>query len=423
MKEIAPHAERWDAEHTFPVDVVLGMGELGLFGLPFPEEYGGGGADLTTLCIAIEEIARADNSLAITLEAGVSLGAAPIHHFGTEAQKQEWLPRLCAGEALGAFGLTEPDAGSDAGATRTKAELVDGTWVINGEKAFITNSGTAITALVTVTARTGPGEISAIIVPSGSPGFEVQPPYRKMGWHASDTHGLTFDDCRVPESNLLGERGRGLAQFLHILDEGRVAISALSLGTIETCLAESVRYACERQTFGRPIGSNQGVAFQISDIAVMAENSRNLTYKAAWLRDHGKPFKRAAAIAKLYSSEAAVDGHPHRDAGVRGLRLHGRHARLAHVPRRQDPRDRRGYERGPAARDRPRARPAGDLTRPSHGHGARGRRLRRVSVVPMTTSRQAMIKRPVMDGGPVAASASGSVYPWRKSSASRSGHC
>ena len=306
MKEIAPHAERWDAEHTFPVDVVLGMGELGLFGLPFPEEYGGGGADLTTLCIAIEEIARADNSLAITLEAGVSLGAAPIHHFGTEAQKQEWLPRLCAGEALGAFGLTEPDAGSDAGATRTKAELVDGTWVINGEKAFITNSGTAITALVTVTARTGPGEISAIIVPSGSPGFEVQPPYRKMGWHASDTHGLTFDDCRVPESNLLGERGRGLAQFLHILDEGRVAISALSLGTIETCLAESVRYACERQTFGRPIGSNQGVAFQISDMAVMAENSRNLTYKAAWLRDHGKPFKRAAAIAKLYSSEAAV---------------------------------------------------------------------------------------------------------------------
>jgi short/branched chain acyl-CoA dehydrogenase len=306
MKEIAPHAERWDAEHTFPVDVVRGMGELGLFGLPFPEEYGGGGADLTTLCIAIEEIARADNSLAITLEAGVSLGAAPIHHFGTEAQKQEWLPRLCAGEALGAFGLTEPDAGSDAGRTRTKAELVDGTWVINGEKAFITNSGTAITALVTVTARTGPNEISAIIVPSGSPGFEVQPPYRKMGWHASDTHGLTFDDCRVPESNLLGERGRGFAQFLHILDEGRVAISALSVGTIETCLAESVRYACERQSFGRPIGSNQGVAFPISDMAVMAENARNLTYKAAWLRDHGKPFKKAAAIAKLYSTEAAV---------------------------------------------------------------------------------------------------------------------
>jgi len=310
--EIAPHAEAWDRDHTFPVDTVLAMGELGLFGLPFPEEHGGGGADLTTLCVAIEELARVDQSMAITLEAGVGLGANPIFQFGTEEQKQEWLPDLVAGRALGGFGLTEPDAGSDAGGTRTKAVLDEaaGEWLLDGEKAFITNSGTPITSLVTVTAVTGgePGrpEISAIVVPAGTPGFEVQPPYRKMGWHASDTHGLAFSGCRVPEANLLGARGRGFAQFLAILDDGRVAIAALALGVIECCLAECQRYANERVAFGRAIGANQAVAFKVADLAVMAEAARGLVYKAAALRDAGRPFKKEAAIAKLYATEAAV---------------------------------------------------------------------------------------------------------------------
>ncbi len=306
--EIAPHAEAWDRDHHFPVDAVRAMGDLGLFGIPFPEEYGGGAGDLTMLCIAIEELARVDHSVAITLEAGVGLGASPIHHFGTEEQKLEWLPDLCAGRALGGFGLTEPDAGSDAGGTRTTATLdaSAGEWVVNGEKAFITNSGTEITSLVTVTARTGPGEISTIIVPAGTPGFVVQPPYRKMGWHASDTHGLSFADCRVPAANLLGARGRGFAQFLQILDEGRIAISALAVGCIQACLDHSVRYAQERNAFGKPIGSNQGVAFQVADLAVMAETARLLTYQAAWLHDVGRPYKRAAAMAKLHTTEAAV---------------------------------------------------------------------------------------------------------------------
>jgi short-chain 2-methylacyl-CoA dehydrogenase len=309
--EIAPHAERWDAEHTFPTDVVLAMGELGLFGIPFPEEYGGGGADLTTLCIAIEELGRVDQSLAITLEAGVGLGASPIYRYGTEAQRQEWLPDLLAGRAIAGFGLTEPDAGSDAGGTRTTARLDGGDWVIDGEKAFITNSGTPITSLVTVTARTGgsgsgTAEISTILVPAGTPGMTVQPPYRKMGWHASDTHGLSFSGCRVPEANLLGERGRGFAQFLETLDDGRIAIAALAVGVIRCCLEQSVAYAGERQAFGRPIGANQAVAFACSDLAVMAENARLLTYQAAWRRDTGRPYKREAAIAKLYATESAV---------------------------------------------------------------------------------------------------------------------
>lgn len=314
QSEIAPHAADWDRDHTFPVDVVRRMGDLGLFGIPFPEEHGGGGGGLTDLCIAIEELARFDQSLAITLEAGVGLGANPIYRFGTEDQRQKWLPDLCAGRALGGFGLTEPDAGSDAGGTRTTARLDPETseWVINGEKAFITNSGTPITSLVTVTARTdapdaaSAGGISAIVVPAGTPGFEVQPPYRKMGWHASDTHGLTFVDCRVPEGNLLGDAGRGLAQFLQILDEGRVAIAALAVGVIRCCLEESLAYAKERQAFGRPIGANQAVAFACSDMAVMAEAATQLTYRAAGLRDAGKPFRRAAAMAKLHATESAV---------------------------------------------------------------------------------------------------------------------
>ena len=306
--EIEPHAEAWDRDHHFPVDVVRAMGELGLFGIPFPHEYGGGGGDLTMLCIAIEELARVDHSMAITLEAGVGLGANPIHRFGTEEQKQTWLPDLCAGRTLGGFGLTEPEAGSDAGGTRTTAALDEttGEWVLNGEKAFITNSGSELTAFVTVTARTGPGEISAIVVPSGTPGFEVQPAYRKMGWHASDTHGLTFTDARVPEANLLGERGRGFAQFLAILDEGRIAISALAVGCIQACLEHCTQYAQDRTAFGQPIGANQGVAFPVADLAVMAETARLLTYQAAWLHDTGRPCKQAAAMAKLHTTEAAV---------------------------------------------------------------------------------------------------------------------
>jgi short-chain 2-methylacyl-CoA dehydrogenase len=315
--EIAPHAEAWDRDHTFPVDVVVAMGELGLFGLLFPGEYGGGDADLTTLCVALEELGRVDQSVAITLEAGVGLGANPIYQFGSEAQRRRWLPDLVAGRALGGFGLTEPDAGSDAGNTRTRAVLDEagGEWVINGEKAFITNSGTAITSLVTITAITdvpadrGPGraEISTIIVPAGMPGLVVQPPYRKMGWHASDTHGLTFTDCRVPVPDaLLGERGRGLANFLTILDEGRIAIAALALGVIECCLGECRRYAMERIAFGRPIGANQAIAFKVADLGVMAAAARALVYRAAGLRDAGRRFKQEAAMAKLYATEAAV---------------------------------------------------------------------------------------------------------------------
>jgi alkylation response protein AidB-like acyl-CoA dehydrogenase len=311
--EVAPHVAQWDREHYFPVELIPKMGELGLFGLVVPEEYGGAGADFTSLCVAIEELGRVDQSIGITLSAGVGLGINPILSFGSDEQKQRWLPDLVAGRALAGFGLTESEAGSDAGATRTRAELVDGHWVVNGSKAFITNSGTSITSLVTVTARTGTidgkPEISAILIPSGTPGFEVQPPYDKLGWRISDTHGLVFDDCRVPEANLVGQRGTGFKQFLAILDDGRIAISALAVGLAQACLEESLRYAKQRHTFGKPIGARQAVAFAISDLAVAVEAARTLTYKAAWLRDAGrsaKEVKQAAAIAKLFSSEAAV---------------------------------------------------------------------------------------------------------------------
>ncbi|MEO6501422.1 MAG: acyl-CoA dehydrogenase family protein [Jatrophihabitantaceae bacterium] len=311
--EVAPHVAKWDREHYFPVELIPKMGELGLFGLVVPEEYGGAGADFTSLCVAIEELGRVDQSIGITLSAGVGLGINPILSFGSDEQKQRWLPDLVAGRTLAGFGLTEPEAGSDAGATRTKAELVDGEWVVNGSKAFITNSGSSITSLVTVTARTGTvdgkPEISAILIPSGTPGFEVQPPYDKLGWRISDTHGLVFDDCRVPEANLVGPRGTGFKQFLAILDDGRIAISALAVGLAQACLDESLRYAQQRHTFGKPIGARQAVAFAISDLAVAVEAARTLTYKAAWLKDAGrsaKEVKHAAAIAKLFSSEAAV---------------------------------------------------------------------------------------------------------------------
>jgi short/branched chain acyl-CoA dehydrogenase len=307
-REIAPYAEEWDREHIFPVETVRKMGELGLFGLCFPSQYGGSDADFLTYCIAIEELARVDSSMAITLEAGVSLGAAPFFYAGTEAQKQEYLVPMVAGEVLGAFGLTEAEAGSDAGATRTRAVLDTATheWVIDGQKTFITNSGTPLTKCVTITALTGDGEISNIVVDSGTPGFEVMAPYRKMGWHASDTHELLFTGCRVPEGNLLGERGAGFSTFLRILDDGRVAIAALAVGLAQACLEASLEYAKSRQAFGGPIGRYQSVAFKCADMAVAVENARNLVYKAAWLRDQGRPIRQAAAMAKLYASEIAV---------------------------------------------------------------------------------------------------------------------
>jgi butyryl-CoA dehydrogenase len=308
---VAPVAAGYDERAEFPYPVVKQMGELGLFGLPFPEEYGGMGGDYFALCLAIEELGRVDSSVAITLEAGVSLGAMPVYRFGTEAQKQEWLPRLCSGSALGAFGLTEPGGGSDAGATRTTARLEDGEWVIDGTKAFITNSGTEITELVTVTAVTGQNaggrkEISSILVPVPRAGFSAAKSYSKVGWHASDTHELAFADCRVPAENLLGERGRGYANFLSILDEGRIAIAALATGLAQACVDECVRYAREREAFGRNIGAYQAIQFKIADMEMRAHLSRLAWYDAARLLLAGKPFKREAAIAKLYSSESAV---------------------------------------------------------------------------------------------------------------------
>jgi len=309
---VAPVAAYHDETRTFPYAVVRQMGEMGLFGLPFPEEYGGMGGDYFTLCLALEELGRVDQSVAITLEAGVSLGAMPVFRFGTEQQKQRWLPALCAGTELGAFGLTEPGAGSDAGGTRTTARLEDGHWVLNGSKAFITNSGTDVTTLVTVTAVTGQAEggrkeISAILVPVPTPGFTAEPAYSKVGWHASDTHPVSFDDVRVPEDNLLGQRGRGYANFLHILDEGRIAISALAVGAAQGCVDESVRYAKEREAFGRPIGQHQAVAFKIARMEARVHVARTAYYDAAARMMSGRPFKKQAAVAKLVSSEAAMD--------------------------------------------------------------------------------------------------------------------
>lgn len=321
-QEVAPQAAERDARARFPVELVPRMGELGLFALLAPQEYGGQGGDFTSLCVAVEELGRIDQSVGITLSAGVGLGIGPIQAFGTPEQKARWLPDLVAGRALAAFGLTEPEAGSDAAATRTRARLGPGPsgdeWVIDGAKSFITNSGTPITSVVSITARTGDRpdgspEISVILVPAGTPGLTVEPAYRKLGWHASDTHGLSFAGCRVPASNLLGTRGRGLAQFLEMLDGGRIAISALAVGLARACLEAATEQACHRTAFGRPIGANQGVAFQVADLAVSVEAARLLTYKAAWLKDELRAgrrsageVKQAAAIAKLHSTQAAV---------------------------------------------------------------------------------------------------------------------
>ena len=305
-QEIAPRAATWDHDAPFATDLVHKMGDLGLFALPFPEDVGGMGGDFTSLCVAIEEIGRVDQSMGITLEAGVGLGINPLYNYGTAEQKADYLPDLLSGRALAGFGLTEAEAGSDAGATRTKAEIDGDEWVINGSKAFITNAGTPITSLVTITAKTGPNQISSIIIPAGTHGFVVEPGYRKMGWHGSDTRGLIFEDCRVPRDNLLGDQGRGFQQFLATLDDGRIAIAALALGLAQACLEHSVEYAKTRHAFGRPIGANQGVAFQCADLQVMVDASRLLTYRAAALKDAGRPVKQAAAVAKLYASEAAV---------------------------------------------------------------------------------------------------------------------
>ncbi len=320
-QQIEPYVGDWDARSHFPTELVPAMGQLGLFGLHAPEEFGGAGLDeggFTYLCVAIEELGRVDQSIGITLSAGVGLGINPILTYGTQEQKEQWLPDLIAGRALAGFGLTEPEAGSDAAATTTRANLADGQWTLNGSKAFITNSGTDITSVVTVTAKTGESaegkpEISAIMVPSGTPGFIVEPPYRKLGWHISDTHGLTFDGAQVPEANLLGARGEGFKQFLKTLDDGRIAISALALGCAQRMLEEATEYSKTRIAFGRPIGANQGVSFQVADLAVMVESARLLTYKAAWLKDESEAgrrsiaeVKQAAAIAKLYSTEAAM---------------------------------------------------------------------------------------------------------------------
>ncbi|PRY27157.1 acyl-CoA dehydrogenase family protein [Pseudosporangium ferrugineum] len=313
-EQVAPVIAEHYEQKTFPYDLVRQMGKMGLFGLPFAEEHGGMGGDYFALCLALEELARVDSSVAITLEAGVSLGAMPIYRFGTPEQKARWLPQLTSGEALAAFGLTEPGTGSDAAATTTRAVLDEttGEWVINGSKAFITNSGTEITSLVTVMAATGTKpdgskELSTIIVPSGTPGFTVAPGYSKVGWCASDTHELAFDDVRVPAVNLLGERGRGFAQFLRILDEGRIAIAALSTGLAQGCVDESVKYARERHAFGRPIGNYQAVQFMIADMEMRARNARLGYYDAAARMLAGDDFKHQAALAKLYASEAAMD--------------------------------------------------------------------------------------------------------------------
>jgi short/branched chain acyl-CoA dehydrogenase len=316
-ERVAPLAEELDREHRFPYELVSELAELGLMGMPIPEEYGGGGTDTLAYAIAIEELTRIDSSVAITVAAHTSLGTMPIFLFGTEEQKREWLPQLASGEKLGAFGLTEPGAGSDAGATRTRADLRDGQWVVNGSKVFITNAGTDISGLVTITALTGEGEVSNIVVPNGTPGYEISPQMRKLGWRASDTRELSFKDAAVPEENLLGPRGEGFKQFLEILDGGRISVAAMGVGLAQGAYDLAFRYAQEREQFGKPIAGFQAVQFQLADMAVELEAGRNLVYKAAWLKDEGRPFAKEAAMAKLYTGELS-----HRVANA-ALQIHG----------------------------------------------------------------------------------------------------
>jgi short/branched chain acyl-CoA dehydrogenase len=316
-EKVAPMAEELDREHRFPYDLVEELAELGLMGMTIPEEYGGAGSDTVSYSIAIEELTRVDSSVAITVAAHHSLGTLPIYYYGSEEQKREWLPDLASGKKLAAFGLTESGAGSDAGATRTRAELRDDSWVINGSKIFITNAGTDITACVTITAVTGDGEISNLIVPNGTPGYEVSAPMRKLGWRASDTRELSFRDCAVPEANLLGERGRGFHQFLEILDGGRISVAAMGVGLAQGAYDLAYAYAKDREQFGRPIAEFQAVQFRLADMATEIEAGRALTYKAAWLKDQGRPFAKEAAMAKLYTGELS-----HRVANW-ALQIHG----------------------------------------------------------------------------------------------------
>ena len=302
-QKIAPVAEELDRESRFPYELVAELAELGIMGMTIPEEYGGAGADTLSYAIAVEELTRVDSSVAITVAAHHSLGTLPIYYFGTEEQRREWLPQLASGERLAAFGLTEPDAGSDAGATRTRAELRDGEWVIDGSKIFITNAGTDITACVTITARTGEDEVSNLIVPNNAPGYEISAPMHKLGWHASDTRELSFKDCRVPEGNLLGKRGQGFRQFLEILDGGRISVAAMGVGLAQGAYDLAYAYAKERKQFGRPISDFQAVQFRLADMATEIEAGRALVYKAAWLKDQERPFGKEAAMAKLWTGE------------------------------------------------------------------------------------------------------------------------
>jgi alkylation response protein AidB-like acyl-CoA dehydrogenase len=325
-QRIAPVAEELDREERFPYDIVSELAELGLMGMPFPEEYGGAGTDTLSYAIAIEELTRVDSSVAITVAAHTSLGTMPIFLFGSEEQKREWLPDLASGKRLAAFGLTEPDAGSDAGATRTRAELRDGSWVVNGAKIFITNAGTDISACVTITARTGEDEVSNLIVPNGTAGYEISAPMRKLGWHASDTRELSFRDCAVPEGNLLGPRGQGFRQFLEILDGGRISVAAMAVGLAQGAYDLAERYAKERRQFGKPIAEFQAVQFKLADMATEIEAGRNLVHKAAWLKDEGRPFAKEAAMAKLYTGELS-----HRVANW-ALQIHGGYGYMEEYP-------------------------------------------------------------------------------------------
>ncbi len=316
-QRVAPVAAELDREHRFPYELVKEMAELGLMGMTIPEEYGGAGTDTVSYALAVEELTRVDSSVAITVAAHHSLGTLPIYLFGSEEQKREWVPQLASGEKLAAFGLTEADAGSDAGASRTRAELQDGEWVINGSKMFITNAGTDITACVTITAVTGEDEISNIVVPNGAAGYEIAPPMEKLGWRASDTRELSFRDVRVPEGNLLGPRGKGFQQFLEILDGGRISVAAMGLGLAQGAYDLAAAYAKERKQFGKPISSFQAIQFQLADMATEIEAGRNMVYKAAWLKDQGRPFATEAAMAKLYTGELS-----HRVANA-ALQIHG----------------------------------------------------------------------------------------------------
>jgi alkylation response protein AidB-like acyl-CoA dehydrogenase len=328
--EVAPVAEELDRTKSFPYEIVARMSELGFMGIPFPEEYGGGGADTLSYAIAVEELARIDSSVAITVAANTSLGTSPIYYWGTEEQKQEWLPDLCAGKRLGAFGLTEPEAGSDAGNTKTRAELVDGEWVINGAKQFITNSGTDISGCVTITAVTGQTdrgpEISNLIVPNGTPGYEVGEPYRKMGWNASDTRPLAFDDARVPEANLLGPRGEGFHQFLQILDGGRISVAAMGVGLAQGALDEAIKYAKERQAFGKPISKFQAIQAKIADLSSQIEAARLLTWRGAGAKARGENFSLTAAQAKLITGRLAVR------ASEEAVQIHGGYGYIEEYP-------------------------------------------------------------------------------------------